>query len=94
MRERKEDDQRLARALDEVMRVVEVEIPPNDPEWIALVKVKLEAARQLVPLLERRSRLLGLDAPEQKGRAGAEGTEPGSLAELERKLQLVGPGGR
>ncbi len=51
-------------------------------------KYRAEIARSLPALLERRAKLLGSDAPVKK--EAAEGEKTGTLAELERKLALVG----
>lgn len=65
--ERKTDSGRLDRAIGHVLDVLSVEVSEtgdldNDSvNRIALAKTKLEACRVLVPLLERRSKLLGLD---------------------------------
>jgi hypothetical protein len=49
---------------------------------------RAELAKSLAVLLERRSKLLGLDAPVQKPTDATE-AKTGSLAELEQKLALV-----
>lgn len=51
-------------------------------------KYRAEIARSLPGLLERRSKLLGLDAPVQRPTDATE-AKTGSLAELEQKLALV-----
>jgi hypothetical protein len=56
----------------------------------ALETAQLKAIDRIVPLLERKASMLGYDAP----RPGKDDdhNQAGSLAELERKLALVGPG--
>ena len=78
----------LGDAIDAVMGVVRKKAPGEAHESFveALSGLQLKAIDRLVPLLERKARLLGLD---QAGKDGAQPKESGTLAELERKLALV-----
>lgn len=49
--------------------------------------ISFAAADRIVKLTERRAKLLGLDLAD---RDGAEGDKPGSLAAVERRLEVVG----
>ncbi len=90
-----QDERRIDDAIGRLAEVLGEELPPltfDAATWGMARRLRIEACKALVPLLERRSKLLGLDAPEQKRPTGADGAEAGSLAELERKLKLVGGG--
>ncbi len=77
-KDRDSDASRLDEALDHVLGVIRTELPrsgdaDNDAvNEIALAKTKLDACRALVPLLERRAKLLGLDATPGQVPSGAE----------------------
>jgi endonuclease YncB( thermonuclease family) len=84
------ETERLDDALDELVGQLGLVLPmaEEQPQIAVLqAKVRREAALALAAVSERKARLLGLDAPEQKKPAGAEAE--GSLAALERKLALV-----
>ncbi len=86
--EKARDLARIEAALDKIESVMMARAPSQAHSTFvqALESVQLKAIDRIVPLLERKARLLGLDAPEQK----ANSTEQsGSLAELEKKLALV-----
>jgi hypothetical protein len=90
--ERDADLRRLDSAIAMVEEVLEAPMPGGDvaPQVLKMARdSRLQAADRLVSLLERRSKLLGLDTPEQKP---TEANGNGTLAELERKLALVAPG--
>jgi len=65
---REKDVSRLDEALEHVLGVIRTELPRSGDadddavNEIAMAKAKLDACRALVPLLERRAKLLGLDA--------------------------------
>ena len=86
------DAERLDDAADELIAQVGIVVDgaDMDPGKLAFqTKLRLDAIKALPLVLERKSKLLGLDAPEQK-KSDAE-AQTGTLAELERKLALVGP---
>lgn len=85
------DVARLDAAIELVEEVLSQKLP-NDadtaPQVLKLARdSRLQAADRLVSLLERRAKLLGLDAEGKPKESGA--TATGSLAELEKKLALV-----
>ena len=88
-----QDAKRLDKAIEHVLGILDQVVPVlSDPEdatvlEVAVARAKLDACKALVPLLERRAALLGLDAPTGKNASDAQPS--GSLAELEKKLALV-----
>ena len=86
------DVARLDIAIELVEEVLSQKLPNDSetaPQVLKLARdSRLQAADRLVSLLERRAKLLGLDAPDEKPKeSGA--AAAGTLAELERKLALV-----
>lgn len=81
---------RLDDALDELVDQLGTVLPMSDmqpPIAVAQKKIRRDAAVAIAALSERKSALLGLDAPVAKP---ATTEQPaGSLAELEKKLALV-----
>lgn len=93
--DRDADAKKLDKAIGRVLAMVERELGDEvtDPEerevlMTAIDRARLDACKVLVPLLERRAALLGLDAQTKGGAPEQNGT----IAELERKLALVAPG--
>lgn len=86
------DRSRLDEALEHVLGVIRTELPKTGDadsdavNEVAMSRVKLEACKALVPLLERRSKLLGLDAPEQKA-GSSDATD--TIAAVTRRLEAV-----
>jgi len=72
--------------LDEAIAAMRLRLNQPDAHDLAF-----GAADRLVKLLERRSKLLGLDAPADASEAGG---KPGTLAAVERRLGVVQGGGK
>lgn len=90
--EKARDLARIEAALDKIESVMMAKAPgQSHPTFVqALETAQLKAIDRIVPLLERKASMLGYDAP----RPGKDDdrNQTGTLAELERKLALVGPG--
>ena len=70
MSEKARDCGRLDRAIDECMKLIEAQVEEGQDATYADA-MRLQAADRLVKLLERRSKLLGLDAePGQSSQQG------------------------
>lgn len=92
--EREADLRRLDSAIANVEEILDAPLPGSDvaPQVLKLARdSRLQAADRLVSLLERRAKMLGLDEQKESGKDGGSPVA-GTLAELERKLALVGPG--
>lgn len=91
--ERDSDVSRLDEAIDYVLSVLRVEIPRSgdaDADAVneaVMAKTKLEACKGLVPLLERRAKLLGLDATPNEQPAGES-----VLQRMQREIASQGNG--
>lgn len=85
------DVRRLDNAIGLVEAILDAPLPDGTLVAPQVLKIardsRLQAADRLVSLLERRAKLLGLDAPEEKSAGPSNGS--GTLAELEQKLALV-----
>lgn len=102
-RDRETDSNRLDEAIEAVLYVLRLEFPvpagqlgveaEDDLRTRALLlgKNRCEAAKALVLLLERRAKLLGLDLA---GKDAQESPNAGSLAAVERRLEVVGKVGK
>jgi len=89
--EKTRDLARIETALDKIESVMAARAPSQaHPSFVqALETAQLKAIDRIVPLLARKAAMLGYDSAKN----GGDNDRPsGTLAELERKLALVGPG--
>ncbi len=90
--ERETDTSRLDKAIGYVIGLLEVAIPKSGDadadavNEVALAKTKLDAVKALPALLERRAKLLGLDATQNE--------QPPGESVLERMQREISAGGK
>lgn len=78
-----DDDERLDEAIEETSTLVRLDLPSDSTEWFMLARIKLDAIKTLVPLLERRAKMHGYDS------AAGQGEDEGSIAAVKRRLEAV-----